>query len=106
MQARILLTPNLTASCNKWPYHILDEANMSKPIGQKIALGIAVLSYACAVAFVLAALLYESTSQEDPVRAAFMASVVFFIGCGVVLQVIGTARLTGVLSGSGDIDPE
>jgi pantoate kinase len=79
---------------------------MSKPIGQKIALGFAVISYACAIAFALGALLYESTSEEDAVRAALMASIVFFVGCGVVLQVIGTARLKGVLSGSGDIDPQ
>jgi hypothetical protein len=28
--------------------------------------------------------------------------VVFFIGCGIVLQVIGTTRLKGILSGSND----
>jgi hypothetical protein len=33
-----------------------------------------------------------------------MASAVFFVGCGVVLHVIGTARLAGVLSGSGDLE--
>ena len=79
---------------------------MSKPIGQKIALGFAVLSYICAVACVLGAFLYTDKNPNDAVRAALMASVVFFVGCGVVLQVIGTARLKGLLSGSGDIDPD
>ena len=79
---------------------------MSKPIGQKIALGFAVLSYIGAIVCVLGAVFYTDKDPNDAVRAALMASVVFFVGCGVVLQVIGTARLKGLLSGSGEYDPD
>lgn len=79
---------------------------MSRPVGQKIALTFAVLSYIAALVCVIAAVFFSGESEQDPVRAAFMASVVFFVGCGVVLQVIGTARLKGILSGSGDHKPE
>ena len=77
---------------------------MKRPLGQRIALAVAVLCYAAAVASAVAAFLYQSEAPTDPVRASLMASVVFFIGCGAVLHVIGTARLKGVLSGSGRID--
>ena len=76
-----------------------------RPIGQKIALAIAMLSYAAAAACGIGALLYRSDVESDPIQASLMAAVVFFIGCGVVLQVIGTARLNGVLSGSGEHPP-
>ena len=49
---------------------------------------------------------YSSDTGGDPIRASLMAAVVFFIGCGVVLQVFGTARLRGVLSVSGEHDPD
>jgi uncharacterized membrane protein len=79
---------------------------MSRPVGQKIALVFAVLSYIGAVICVIGAVFFSGDSEQDPARAAFMASVVFFVGCGVVLQVIGTAKLKGILSGSGDHKPE
>ena len=67
------------------------------------------LQYLChvvAVACALAAYLYEDSVPGDPVRASLMAAVVFYIGCGIVQQIIGTARLKGVLSGSGHIDDD
>lgn len=74
---------------------------MQRPLGQKIALGFAIFSYIGAAVCALAAIFYGSEAKSgDPVVASFMAAVVFFIGCGVVLQVIGTARLKGLLSGS------
>lgn len=79
---------------------------MKKPLGQKIAYGVAILCYAAAVASALAAFLYQSPLSNDPIRASLMAAVVFFVGCGVVLHVIGTARLNGILSGSGNIDDD
>lgn len=79
---------------------------MSRPIGQKIALGFAIFSYLGAVICALGAVFYTDTDPNDAIRAALMASVVFFVGCGVVLQVIGTARLRGVLSGSGELGPQ
>lgn len=76
---------------------------MRRPLAQRITYVLALLCYVAAAGCALAALLYESTQPNDPVRAALMATVVFFIGCGVVLHVIGKARLKGVLSGSGPI---
>ena len=79
---------------------------MKKPLGQRIALAVALVCYAAALGSAVAAFLYQSALPGDPVRASLMAAVVFFIGCGVVLHIIGTARLKGVLSGSGHIDDE
>lgn len=79
---------------------------MTRPLGQRIAFVVAVSCYVAAVVAAIAAFLHENASPEDPVRAALMATVVFFVGCGVVLHVIGRARLKGILSGSGDIDRE
>jgi len=79
---------------------------MSRPIAQKITLLVAGLSYAGALACALGAFFYPSQREDDPIVASLMAAVVFFVGCGVVLQVIGTARLQGLLSGSGDHEPE
>lgn len=76
---------------------------MKKPLGQRISFALAILCYLAAVASALAAFLHEGTPSDDPVLASLMAMVVFFIGCGAVLHIIGTANLKGVLSGSGDI---
>ena len=73
---------------------------------EEIALVIAVLCYLAAAGCGLGAVLYSSDTIGDPIRASLMAATVFFISCGVVLQVIGTARLRGVLSGSGEHDPD
>lgn len=95
----------LAGGCDDgWTSQVTLVAEMTRPIGQKIALAFAVLCYVAAVGCVLAAIIYTSKGPHDAVRAAFMASVVFFAGCGVVLHVIGTARLQGVLSGSGEHD--
>lgn len=72
---------------------------MTRPLAQKIALVAAMFCYTAAVGCVIAAFVYEGTSDRDPVRASLIASVVFFTGCGVVLQVIGKSRLKGLLSG-------
>lgn len=80
--------------------------SVKKPLGQRIAFAVAILCYAAAVASALAAFLYQSAPSDDPVRASLMAMVVFFIGCGVVLHIIGTARLKGVLSGSGHVNDD
>ena len=65
---------------------------------QTVALFFAVLSYLAAVGAALAAFMHDGELPADPIRASLMASVVFFVGCGVVLHVIGTARLSGILS--------
>ena len=77
---------------------------MQRPLGQKIAYAIAILCYALGLASALGALFYPADTPQDPIRASLMASVVFFVGCGVVLHVIGKAKLNGVLSGSGDLE--
>jgi len=69
-----------------------------KTVGQKIAYLIAMLSFLAAAGCVAAVFVYQPTTELDPVRGSFMASTVFFIGVGVVLYVIGTARLKGLLS--------
>lgn len=52
------------------------------------------LSYVGAVAtFIGIFIMKEEYGFEHPITSSFMASVVFFIGVGVVLQVIGTADL-------------
>lgn len=71
---------------------------MERHLGQKIAMWIAVLCYLAAAGFVVASVLYEPTREGDPVLASFMASVIFFAGCGIVLHVIARTHLKGVVS--------
>lgn len=73
---------------------------MPRPIGQKISLAFAALFYLGAAVCALGAIFFTSEEPGDPIRASLMASVVFFVGGGVVLQVIGTTRLKGLLSGT------
>jgi drug/metabolite transporter (DMT)-like permease len=77
---------------------------VKKSFTQKIVFVVAIICYLAAIACAFAAFLHESADPNDPIRASLMAAVVFFVGCGVVLHVIATARLGGVLSGSGDIE--
>ncbi len=86
------------------PIHPDIGDSMKKPFGQRIAFALAILSYAAAGASALTAFFYQSELSNAPIRASLIAAVVFFVGCGVVLHVIGKARLEGVLSGSGRID--
>lgn len=72
---------------------------MEKTFGQKIAYVITWLCYLAGVACVAASILYDSSIPSDPIRASLIASVVFFVGCGVVLHVIATTRLKGLISG-------
>lgn len=72
-----------------------------KTIAQRIAYAFALLSFLAAAACVIGIFLYETTVQLDPIRASLIASTVFFVGVGIVLYVIGTARLKGLLSLSG-----
>lgn len=59
---------------------------------QKLLLAIAVISYLAAVACGVAAA-YPDTGFSDEVVGSLMASVVFFVGVGIVLQVLANARL-------------
>ncbi len=64
---------------------------------QRIVFALALLSYLAAAGCVAAVLLYVPAHPNDPVRAALMATVVFFVGAGVVLHVIARSRLRGLL---------
>jgi hypothetical protein len=75
---------------------------MKRHFSQTISLAIAALCYLAAAGCAVAAFLHEMSGPNDPIRGSLMAAVVFFIGCGIVLQVIGTTRLKGILSGSND----
>ena len=59
---------------------------------QKLLLALAVINYLTAIACGVAAG-YPDTSFSEEVNASLMASVVFFIGVGIVLHVLANARL-------------
>ncbi|MCG8427297.1 MAG: hypothetical protein MI754_08085 [Chromatiales bacterium] len=73
------------------------EENISRPprrTGQKISLIIGFISYFAAFITFLAALYKGYTiGTENPIFASLAASVVFFVGAGVVLHVIGAVSL-------------
>lgn len=63
-------------------------------LGQRVAFGSAVLFYLCAVLCLAGLFLWVGElGGEHPVIASLGASVVFFIGGGIVLHVIGRANL-------------
>lgn len=74
----------------------LDLPPLSAPrgLGQHVAFGTALLFYICAV-LCLAGLFFwvGDLGGEHPIIASLGASVVFFIGAGIVLHVIGRAKL-------------
>ena len=62
--------------------------------GQKVAFAVGMASYLVALSVLLLAGYFGYTrSTDDPVFASLAASVVFFIGTGVVLHVIGSVDL-------------
>jgi Na+-driven multidrug efflux pump len=61
---------------------------------QQVSLVIAYLCYLAALLSLLSAGYLASLARtQDPIFASLLAVVVFFIGCGVVLQVIGSVNL-------------
>jgi hypothetical protein len=67
---------------------------------QKVLMVIAVISYIAAIGCGIAAA-YLSDGSANPVVASMMASVVFFAGVGIVLQVIGSTNLPNLKVGRG-----
>jgi hypothetical protein len=67
---------------------------------QKVLMVIAVISYIAAIGCGSAAA-YLSDGSASPVVASMMASVVFFAGVGIVLQVIGSTNLPNLKVGRG-----
>ncbi len=59
---------------------------------QKVLMGIAVVSYVAAILCGMIAA-YVSDGTASPAVASLMASVVFFAGVGIVLQVISSVSL-------------
>lgn len=61
---------------------------------QKVSFIIAIISYLAAIGCIGATYYYTSElGSEHPVVASFGAAVVFFIGVGIVLHVIGRVNL-------------
>ncbi|MBK8639994.1 MAG: hypothetical protein IPN92_17575 [Chromatiaceae bacterium] len=66
----------------------------SRGLGQRIAYGVALGSYLCAVLCLAAVFIWlGELGSEHPVIASLGASLVFFVGVGIVLHVIGRANL-------------
>ena len=59
---------------------------------QKVLMGIAVVSYIASIACAIVAA-YLSDGTANPTVASMMASVVFFAGVGIVMQVVGSTSL-------------
>jgi hypothetical protein len=71
---------------------------MEKALGQKISMVIAVLCYIAGAACAAVAAFYPFPTPDNVIQASFMASVVFFVGCGIVLHAIATTRLKGIIT--------
>jgi len=57
---------------------------------QKVSFGIAIISYLAALGCIAATVYYSGELGGDhPITASFAAAVVFFVGAGIVLHVIG-----------------
>lgn len=69
-----------------------------KTFGQKIAMVIAVLCYIAGAACAAGAAFYPFPTPDNVIQASLMASVVFFVGCGIVLHAIATTRLKGIIT--------
>ena len=70
---------------------------MSKTFSQKITFTIALLCYLIAVGCVIGAVSAGSGEEASMLRASLGATAFFFFTTGVVLHVIGTAKLKGLL---------
>lgn len=74
---------------------------------QKVSFYVAIISYVAAIGSVFASVYYSGELGGDhPVVASFGAAVVFFVGVGIVLHVIGRADIPDlkIRSAPGDAD--
>lgn len=72
----------------------LPPLSAPRGLGQHVAFGTALLFYCCAILCLAGIFLWLGDLGGDhPIIASLGASVVFFIGAGIVLHVIGRARL-------------
>ncbi len=75
-------------------------------IGQRVAYGVALVSYLCAILCLAAIFIWTGElGSEHPVVASLGASLVFFVGAGIVLHVIGRANLPNLRFGQGHSRP-
>jgi len=66
----------------------------TRKIGQKISFFFAVSCYLMSIATVFfGAYWWNAHGTDDPIFASAIASVIFFISCGVVLHFIANANL-------------
>ena len=65
-----------------------------RKIGQKISWGIAMFCYLLSLLAAAYAIYWQTDHSTDhPIFASLLASVVFLIGCGIVLHVIANTNL-------------
>ncbi len=61
---------------------------------QKVSFFVAIVSYIAAFSCILGTIYYYTEiGGENPIVASFAAAVVFFVGAGIVLHVIGRVDL-------------
>lgn len=78
----------------------------ARGIGQKISVVTAMLFYGFAFLCIVATVyLYGDLGGDSPIIASLAASVVFFVGAGVVLHVMGLANLPNLRFDRPDDDP-
>jgi multisubunit Na+/H+ antiporter MnhG subunit len=71
---------------------------MTKTLSQKVTYAIAILCYLTAVGCAIGAFYYTGSSEDASIaKASLGATAFFFFTTGVVLHVIGTAKLKGLL---------
>ncbi|WP_303900919.1 hypothetical protein [Thiohalomonas denitrificans] len=75
---------------------------VGRTLGQQIAFGFALLFYLLAAGCLVSFFVYTPQSSIDPIHASLVACVIFFVGAGFVLHIVGSARLKGILSGRDD----
>lgn len=89
--------------------HLLADTSplaSKRGIGQRIAYGMALVSYLCAILCLAALFIWiGELGSEHPVIASLGASLVFFVGAGVVLHVIGRANLPDLRFSQGQNPP-
>jgi hypothetical protein len=65
---------------------------------QKVTYGVAMFCYLAAMGLGVTTWFYEKTKAQDPVWASLLATTLFLLSCGFVLQLIANTRLKGILT--------
>lgn len=76
-------------------------------ISQKISFFVAIISYIAAIGCLLASLYYfGELGRDHPLVASFAAAIVFFVGVGIVLHVIGRVDIPDLRIKAGPVDAD